>query len=424
MPSTYTSLQVTSPARSAYASGSVAFVDASGNPIPGIADQPLDSTGTVSLGGFNLSTTSGLPQFLITLAGQQGAPGAVDVKLTWTGTNDPSCVKPGTTVTPGATPPPSTPTSAPVVAGSKPASVSTRSGNSSVEFTATINPGGLPTTMHFEYARQGGTTTRAARIVYDARTREQSVGSDFADHTITARVTDLVPNSTYHFRAVAANPAGTSPGADTSFKTASDPPPPPPVLAKFFNAVPISGTVYVLLPGAGHVAGAHSSAAKGVGFIPLTEARQLPVGTIFDATSGVARLTSATVTARKVQSGDFAAGLFRVLQARRERGLTELRLIVSSSAGKTCAKAGKAQTAAARALPRTVLDMLRSDVKGMFRTRGRFSSATVRGTNWTTLDRCDGTLTRVSRGLVVVADLRRHKTITLRAGRSYLAKAP
>ena len=39
-------------------------------------------------------------------------------------------------------------------------------------------------------------------------------------------------------------------------------------------------------------------------------------------------------------------------------------------------------------------------------------------------DRCDGTLTKVSRGKVAVRDFRRHKTILLRKGKHYLAKAP
>ena len=64
--------------------------------------------------------------------------------------------------------------------------------------------------------------------------------------------------------------------------------------------------------------------------------------------------------------------------------------------------------------------------KGRFRTRGRFSSATVRGTTWQTIDRCDGTLTRVPRSAmgskVSVRDLVRGRTVTLRAGQSYLAK--
>jgi hypothetical protein len=39
-------------------------------------------------------------------------------------------------------------------------------------------------------------------------------------------------------------------------------------------------------------------------------------------------------------------------------------------------------------------------------------------------DRCDGTLTAVSRGRVVVRDFRRKRNITVRAGKRYLAKAP
>jgi hypothetical protein len=47
----------------------------------------------------------------------------------------------------------------------------------------------------------------------------------------------------------------------------------------------------------------------------------------------------------------------------------------------------------------------------------------VRGTRWETIDRCDGTLTKVTRGRVAVRDFRRKKTVIVRAGKSYLAKA-
>jgi ferric-dicitrate binding protein FerR (iron transport regulator) len=47
----------------------------------------------------------------------------------------------------------------------------------------------------------------------------------------------------------------------------------------------------------------------------------------------------------------------------------------------------------------------------------------VRGTIWTVTDRCDGTLTTVKRGKVAVKDFRRKKTVLVRAGKSYLAKA-
>jgi hypothetical protein len=62
--------------------------------------------------------------------------------------------------------------------------------------------------------------------------------------------------------------------------------------------------------------------------------------------------------------------------------------------------------------------------KGRFTTKGRYSSATVRGTKWLVQDQCNGTLTKVLRGVVQVQDFRAHKTVSVRAGHSYLAKAP
>ncbi len=300
-------------------------------------------------------------------------------------------------------------------------------GSSGAEFTATINPEGLPTTMHFDYTTASGAAASISAIVYDAKTPEQTVGSDFADHTVTAKVAGLVPNSDYHVRAVATNPSGVTASADATFTTATDPPPPPPVLGKVFNAQPVSGVVFVLLPGQGHVSQVHTSAAaKGVGFIPLTEARQLPVGTIFDASAGVAKITTATAKKGTTQSGNFGSGLFKLLQSRKQLGLTELSLVIRPGATKACATAGKlqAQTAAKKALPKTVLTLLRANAKGRFQTHGRYSSATVRGTQWSTSDRCDGTFTKVQRGVVVVNNIRRHRQIVLRAGKSYLAKKP
>jgi ferric-dicitrate binding protein FerR (iron transport regulator) len=65
-----------------------------------------------------------------------------------------------------------------------------------------------------------------------------------------------------------------------------------------------------------------------------------------------------------------------------------------------------------------------ANTRGRFRTRGRHSSATVRGTKWEMTDRCDGTLTTVARGKVAVRDFRRKKTIIVKTGKRYLAKAP
>ena len=61
--------------------------------------------------------------------------------------------------------------------------------------------------------------------------------------------------------------------------------------------------------------------------------------------------------------------------------------------------------------------------EGAFRTVGRFSSATVRGTTWLTNDRCDGTLTKVTAGKVGVRDFVLKKTVVVKKGKSYLAQA-
>ena len=63
------------------------------------------------------------------------------------------------------------------------------------------------------------------------------------------------------------------------------------------------------------------------------------------------------------------------------------------------------------------------DGSGSFRTRGQYSAATIRGTKWLVQDSCTSTLTRVSRGAVTVQDLVRHKTVIVRAGKRYTARA-
>jgi hypothetical protein len=48
----------------------------------------------------------------------------------------------------------------------------------------------------------------------------------------------------------------------------------------------------------------------------------------------------------------------------------------------------------------------------------------VRGTIWGTIDRCDGTLTWVRKGSVVVRDFPHHRTVVVGAHDTYLSKAP
>jgi hypothetical protein len=104
--------------------------------------------------------------------------------------------------------------------------------------------------VHFEYGLDLSVPSQApaAAIVYDQRTADQPVAPDYASHTVTVTVTGLLPNVTYHVRAVATNSAGSAQGADQAFKTKADPPPPPPALGRQTNVAPVSGVVYIKLP--------------------------------------------------------------------------------------------------------------------------------------------------------------------------------
>ena len=82
-----------------------------------------------------------------------------------------------------------------------------------------------------------------------------------------------------------------------------------------------------------------------------------------------------------------------------------------------------AADATATAASSRTLQLLHASAHGKFQTSGRYSAATVRGTVWDTVDRCDGTLTVVRRGTVLVTDFVRHVTVAVRAGQSYLASA-
>jgi hypothetical protein len=183
--------------------------------------------------------------------------------------------------------------------------------------------------------------------------------------------------------------------------------PPSPVFARTVVIAPAGGRVLV------NVARANR------GFVRLTSPRAVPLGTVVDTTAGTVRLTSANPN-RQTQSGRFFRGIFRIEQPRSAGGLVDL-AIRDNLARSACATT--TATVRGAAVNPKVLGLLRGTARGRFRTTGRFAAATVRGTDWGVRDRCDGTLTVVRRGVVVVRDFRLHKSVIVRAGQTYLAKA-
>ena len=253
-------------------------------------------------------------------------------------------------------------------------------------------------------------------------------------------------------------PASAEPKSGVLGFQATQAPLPPPVLGKTVNVTPVSGIVYVELPpGAtpasrstaslataslsiaslstaslspfspeGFGARAFEALAKGRAFVPLTQARQIPVGSILETTHGVVGITTATTASPngKLQTGNFGAGIFKLLQNRKQKGLTDLDIVDNHSASQVCATVGRRGKALVAKLSSKTLGRVNASGHGHFAVRGQYSAATVRGTVWSVANRCEGTLTHVVRGVVSVRDFRRRKTITLFTGESYLARGP
>jgi hypothetical protein len=294
--------------------------------------------------------------------------------------------------------------------------------------TGTVNPHGSETTYRFEYGVDG----------LDSQTAPAPAGAGSEPVAVSVRVTNLAPDTTYRVRLVAYGPRKDARGREVTFRTASAPPAPapspvaappasapplvplsptsnafgapPPVFGERVNVVVRSGVV---------------SVDTGGGFEQIRGFASVPVGSRLSARRGTLSIISALPPAAgaaraaqaatpRTQTGIFHGGLFDVLQPREEGGMVELRIRGRQPRCRRTVAVGKKKRS-----PRSLWGNVR---KGNFRIRGGNSVAAVRGTRWYVEDRCDGTVTRVSRGSVRVRDLRRGRTVVVRAGQSYLAR--
>ena len=183
-----------------------------------------------------------------------------------------------------------------------------------------------------------------------------------------------------------------------------------PVLAKTAEVVPTVAGVTVKRPGARH-------------FRPLKTVAILPYGTLINASIGQLQIIAAK-RHRGTESGQFYGGSFKLSQG--TNGIVQAALLNGPA---SCTKRERAHSTrevahTTRALAHTASTRpfrLFGHVRGRFRTRGHYGSASVLGTIWLTEERCNGTFFHVFKGTLFIRDFTRHKSIVLRAGRSYLA---
>ena len=268
---------------------------------------------------------------------------------------------------------------------------------------ADVKHEGSSTTLRFEYGSTTsyGQSTAAGTLAADSNKEFRPVST---------AVLGLSPNTLYHFRVIATNSKGSSTGEDLAFTTTADgtlPPStqaPPPRLGSSVLVAPLRGTIKIMRRGA-------------AGYTTLKAGETIPVGSLVDTRHGTVKLTSSLGNG-KTQSGEFRRGLFKVRQSRKGHGMTDLVLRGANFA--SCAHKSSGDARHKRRAPKRRL--FGRDKGGRFRTYGRNSVATVRGTSWVTTDICAGTRTTVTSGAVSVRARGRAKAVLVRAGHSFLAR--
>jgi hypothetical protein len=296
---------------------------------------------------------------------------------------------------------------------------STALNDTTAQLNGYVDANGKDTTVTFDY----GTTT-----AYGLTSASPVVVQHDKSASVSRPATGLTPGTVYHVRLRATNAKGTTLGADRTFTTTGTAPAPSapapgpaapaptlpgtpaPTVLTPATPEPVQGESVVVAPTRGTVL----VKAPGGGFVPLTAGDSIPVGSVVDTRAGAITLTSSVGST--TQTGSFRGGMFEVRQTPSGDGMTDIVLRGGDFSG--CKRARSA--AAGKKAPTRRL--WSTDSGGRFRTHGRNSVATVRGTAWVTTETCAGTRTTVTQGAVSVRDLHRRKTVLVRAGGSYLAR--
>ncbi len=185
---------------------------------------------------------------------------------------------------------------------------------------------------------------------------------------------------------------------------------PPPTLGVSGNVAPVSGNVYVRVPGT-------------PGFVLLSSLRQVPFGTVIDARHGTVSVTTIGPNGH-VQTGQFYAGEFVLSQGANGKVVATLVGGNFNICPTATERSHLASISSRRASGKHVVRKLWANAHGSFSTKGNYAAGAVQGTKWVTEDLCDGTRIRVTRDKVKVTNLVTHKTIEVFNRHSYLAKAP
>jgi len=271
-----------------------------------------------------------------------------------------------------------------------------------------------------------GTTTITCNLgaMADAATATVTVTANLASTgtaAVTANVADVLDTNSYNNSVTTTTTINAQPA-----KTPQQPAQPQlaaPVLDQSTDVAPVTGQVLIELP-------------NSTTFIPLSQAENIPMGSLINATNGAVQITVALPNGT-TETAEFYDGEFVVTQ--NAGGRVFETLAGGSFAG--CPAPGRKSSAGAKKKgafelaaellafakksKTTVVRELWGNGHGDFTTKGRYGSAAVSGTIWLSEDRCDGTYFKVTKDTIVVtANARPNKHHNLKQGQSYLILAP
>jgi len=201
----------------------------------------------------------------------------------------------------------------------------------------------------------------------------------------------------------------------------------PPVIGRSAVATPVSGTVLIRLPGTRR-------------FVRLTEVANVPLGSELDARRGRVSLLFATTRGPHGKAASVVAseGRFVVRQPNRlDLGQRPGTLVLSGPLENCRPRARQVRPRLRRSRPLAGTAAkkrkrrgrrVRVHAQGRIEVSGRYGAAIVRGTRWTTVDRCPsdprpGTLFVVQEGRVAVTAFVTRRRTLVTGGRRLLAPA-
>jgi hypothetical protein len=279
--------------------------------------------------------------------------------------------------------------------------------NLSGRWVATFSAARGTFTLRWDITDRGGRLSGTGANRKYTITGTGTAGGPFSLHLVFSdRTRDFTGTVDAAGRTMTGSWVGSRGGSGTATATRTGNPPtigsnaplPPPKPGVAVNIQDGPGTTYVRLPGT-------------TDFATLRGGAQIRVGSELDTTTSTVILTSAE------GKSNFTKGSFLVKEPR-VSGARLTDLVLTGGNFSKCPKSSKRRL---QALDQPIRQVWGSG-KGKFRTTGKYAAATVRGTQWRVIDRCDGTLTKVLSGSVTVKDFKRKKTVVVTAGHTYLAQ--